>query len=156
LLKQNPKLDCALNGLNESQRAQAINSYELGRAYENAGQMDLARNAYIEALKKNQTFTEAQEALEYLPGGNIPYWRDVRNWIGQLGQPVGEIVIFLLGLYILIYRIWPWLRSFHEPRLDIQGFDKGATGLEISKGMEAMLEESLMQVETGGGTHIHI
>lgn len=157
LLKQDPKLDCALNGINESQRAQAINSYELGRAYENASQVDLARNAYIEALKKNQTFTEAQQALEYLPGGNIPYWRDARSWIGRWGQPVGEIVIFLLGLYILISRIWPWLRSFYkEPRLDIQDFDKGATGLEIGKGMGAMMEESLMQLETSGGAHVHL
>jgi tetratricopeptide (TPR) repeat protein len=146
LLQQYPTLPCALNGINESQRALAINFYELGRDYENAGQVDLARSAYIEALKKNQTFTEAQKALEYLPGGNIPYWRDVRSWIGRWGLPVGEIVIFLLGLYILRYRIWPWLWSFCKRPLDIQEFDNKATGLEIGKVMMAMVEESLMRL----------
>lgn len=197
LLKQDPQLDCASKGISESQRLHAINSYELGRAYENAGQVDLARNAYIEALKKNQTFTKAQQALEYLPGGNIPYWRVVRSWIGRWGQPVGEIAIFLLGLYIILLKsqILPWLKSqilswllsfckprldihnldigatgqlrilpwlltwllsLFKPRLDIKEFDKGATGLEIGKGMEAMVEESLMQLENGGGAHVHL
>lgn len=200
LLKQDPQLDCALKGISESQRLHAINSYELGRAYENAGQVKEARDAYVAALKKYPNYSPAQEALEnvsdnkfaavqtlanlgyyaeaadrlkkvveenpsievpknlkYLPGGNIPIWEYVRSRIERWGQPVVEIVIFLLGLYVLRWRIWPRIKGICEPRLDIQEFDKGTTGLEIGKGMEAIVEESLMRLVTEDEpTRVHL
>jgi tetratricopeptide (TPR) repeat protein len=107
---------------------------------------------YTEAADRLKTVVEENPGIEvpenltYLPGGNIPLWGYLRSLIQRWGQPVGEIVILLLGVCILILRILPWLWSLYKPRLDIQDFDNGATGLQIGKGMMAMMEESLMQL----------
>lgn len=96
--------------------------------------------------------------LEYLPGRSIFLWGDIRDWIEIWGQPLAEIVIFVLGLYILRWRIWPWIKGvFFKPKLDIKAFDKGATDMEIGTGMMAMVEGSLMQIgqELGHG-YVHI
>ena len=66
LLKENSNLECAQKGKNKAEaalHAQAEQFYQLGKAYEAAGQLELAREAYINALKKNPTHENAQNTL---------------------------------------------------------------------------------------------
>ncbi len=157
LLKQNPKLDCALNGINESLRAQALNFYELGRAYENAGQVKEANDAYANALQKYPTFGDAQEALARLNGGVLTKAYKLYTWLLPALEIIVVIAIFAFIIFILYYKITPWIMGlFGRPRLDIQDFNNGATGLEIGKGMMAMVEESLMQLGENVQARVHL
>lgn len=189
LLKQNPNLTCAQDGIQDAQRFLTIKSYEIGQAYENASQFNEARVAYIETLKNYPGYIPAQKALEkvsnnkfaavqtlanlgyyteaaarlkavidenpgtkvpddleYLPGRSIFLWGYIRNLIEIWGQTLAEIVIFGLGLYILGWRIGPWIKGSFKTKLDIKPFDEGATGLQLGTGMMAMVEGSLMQI----------
>jgi hypothetical protein len=52
----------------------------------------------------------------------------------------------------LVVISWITLRTERKPRLDIQDFDNGAAGLEIGKGLSALVEQSLRQIgEQPGG-----
>ena len=95
--------------------------------------------------------------VEYLPGRSLFLWGDIRNLIEIWGQPLVEIAIFVLGLYVLRFRIWPLIKGFFKPKLDIKEFDDVATDLKIGKGMMAMVEGSLIQIgqEVGHG-YVHL
>ncbi len=68
MLKQNPNLECAQAGIIAVKRAQAEEFYELGQAYENAGQREEAGKAYTSAIEKDTTFMKAQWALANVSG----------------------------------------------------------------------------------------
>ena len=199
LLIQNPNSSCAQKGIQDARRFLAINSYEIGKAFENASQFNEARLAYIETLKTSPNYIPAQEALErvsndkfasvqalanlgyyteaaarlktiidenpgskvprdleYLPGRSIFLWGYMRNWIEIWGQPLAEIVIFLLGLYVLRYRIGPWMLGLFKIKWDIKEFNP-APDLDIGKGMMAMVEGAFMQIgKESGHEHLHL
>jgi len=142
LLKQNSTFDCAQNGSLALQRAEARNLYEQGLAYEKANQVDAAKTAYADALKKDPNFSNASEALARMNGGVL---RNILTLVYNSLTPYVELVVVILILILFIKRI---LIAFCKPRLDILDFDKGATSLEIGKGMTAMVEEKIKWFET--------
>ena len=183
LLKNDTYRDCALAGIRELQDAQAKKHYELGQAYEDAKQYDLAYPEYKKALEINSSYNEAQTALtnvsnpfaavrtlsdrglyteageslkkvveenpgidvpedlKYLLGEKIFFWR-LPWWIRTLG----ELVLALLIVFLVVRRIY----NLRKPRLDIEDFDKGATNLDIGKGLAAMVEVSFKQIGESG------
>nr|AAU83851.1 hypothetical protein GZ34G5_18 [uncultured archaeon GZfos34G5] len=184
LLKNNTDLTCAQSGINKSRQKKAEEFYHLGEEHREARQYDLARSAYIEALKINSSYNESHEALawvsgdpfaavrtladmgryteaegrlkkvieqnpgidvpeelEYLLGEKIFFWR-LPWWI----RPLGELFIALLIVFLVVRRIY----NLRKPRLDIEDFDKGATNLDIGKGLAAMVEVSFKQIGESG------
>jgi len=150
LLKQNSTLTCAQNGSLEVQRAEANESYELGRAYEKANQVDAAKAAYVAALKIDPNFSNATNALARMNGGVL---RNILTLLYNYLTPFVEFVAVILIFILFIRRIFPWIKAFCKPRLDILDFDKGATGLDIGKGMKAMVEEKIKWFEKDSHTH---
>jgi tetratricopeptide (TPR) repeat protein len=198
LLKGEQKPACAQTGLAEIVRVREQASLHLGRGkvYEAGGDREAARDAYIEALKVDPTFSEAQTALDRVlmpenttdsvgfaqvralanygfneeaakklqeivenkpdtdvPGslryritGTIPYLELPRSYLERVARTVGGVLavvaILALALFSLWKRVWPWFRSLLIESLDIQDFDKGATTLDIGKGVAARVEET--------------
>lgn len=79
--------------------------------------------------------------LTYLFGDKIFFWR-LPWWI----RPLGELVLALLIVFLVVRRIY----NLRKPRLDIEDFDKGATNLDIGKGLAAMVEVSFKQIGESG------
>jgi len=181
LLKNDTYSDCALAGIRELQADQAKNHYELGQAYEEAQQYDLAREEYKKALEINSSYKDAQTALsnvsdlftavrtltkmglyteareslkkvvEENPGIDVPedlkYLRgeEIFFWILPWGiRPLVELLVVVIGVLV----VWLICRRIasRKPRLDIEDFDKGATNLDIGKGLAAMVEVSFKQI----------
>jgi tetratricopeptide (TPR) repeat protein len=216
---------CALAGIKELHHAQAEELYNLGKIYEEQNQLNDARSAYIDALKKDPNFSDVQNALarisdpfaevrtlannglyteavdrfkkvvennpnisvpedlNYLFGGKISFWRWLKlqnePWIRPFGEIVVLIAIVGLVLIAIYHRIWPRIKGFFKPplklwtrikgffkhplklwtrikgflkpqlKLNIEDFDKGATGLDIGKGMKTLVEESYTQLGEG-------
>jgi tetratricopeptide (TPR) repeat protein len=198
LLKKEPH--CATKGIDEiiKIRAAAFQKYEKGKAFEAAADLKASEAAYIQALKINPTYKEAQQALqrvlqqpksenqkesdiilglanrgfypeaterlkkiietnpkaeelkelEHLAGGKIPEWRYFRHqFFAWYVLPGIEIAVALL---IIIYLL-RLLQDLYKPRLDIEDFEKGATALEIGKGLSAMIEEQYKNLGFQGG-----
>jgi tetratricopeptide (TPR) repeat protein len=146
VLQQYPNLACASNGINESQRVQAINFYEKGLAYEKANLVDAAKAEYTGALKIDSNFSNATEALARLNGGIFTQTYTLYTFLRPKLEYIVVGAIGLLALFVLIFQILPRIRGFLKPSLDIQEFDKGATGLDIGKGLKAMVGASYKQL----------
>lgn len=120
--------------------------YELGKAYEEAGELELARKAYINALKMDPYFIDAREALGRVNKSGI-----IEMIIGVI-KPLSEIFLLIVIIILVSLAIWrrfrPWMCDYLKQRsyLDIKSFEKGATKLEIGKGLELKVEEELHQI----------
>ncbi|KYK30242.1 MAG: hypothetical protein AYK19_04690 [Theionarchaea archaeon DG-70-1] len=119
--------------------------YKLGIAYEEAGELELARKAYINALKMDPYSIDAREAL-----GRINRAGKIEMIIGAI-KPLSEIfLLFVIGILVPL-AVWrrfrPWICDYLKQKtyLDIKSFEKGATELEIGKGLELKVEEELNQ-----------
>ncbi|MFZ3382522.1 MAG: DUF4332 domain-containing protein [Candidatus Methanoperedens sp.] len=112
--------------------------------------------ARLKKVVEDNPGTKMPKDLDYLPGRSIFLWGYIRNWIEIWGQPLAEIVIFLLGLYVLRYRIGPWMLGLFKIKWDIKEFNT-APDLDIGKGMMAMVEGSFMQIgKESGHEHLHL
>ncbi len=112
--------------------------------------------ARLKKVVEDNPGAKVPKDLEYLPGRSIFLWGYIRNWIEIWGQPLAEIVIFLLGLYVLRYRIGPWMLGLFKLKWDIKEFNT-ASDLDIGKGMMAMVEGSFMQIgKESGHEHLHL
>lgn len=150
LLMNDSQLGCAKEGLLALQSEVSNSHYELGQAYETANQADAAHDAYADALKTDPNNSKAKKALARVNGGALTSaYTLLRPW----GEILAAIAIFALVIYALFQRIIPWIFGFCKPRLDIQDFDKGATELEIGKGMPAMVEEAIRWFEKESHPH---
>jgi tetratricopeptide (TPR) repeat protein len=160
LLQQNPNLTCALNGSLEVQRAQAINLYEQGLAYEKANQVDAAKAAYVGALKIDPNFSNATEALARMNGGILTLAYTLYTFLRPALEIIVVIAIVLLAfafvILITIFKIRHWIKGLLRPSLDIGDFDKGATGLEINKGLRAMVQEKYIMLGHERGMRFNI
>lgn len=156
LLQQYPTLPCALNGVNESQHALAINLYEQGLAYEKANQVDAARAAYLGALKIDPNFSNATEALYRLNGGILTKAYSLYTFLRPILEYIVVGAIVVIVLYTLKFQIYPLIKGFKKPSLDIGDFDKGATGLEINKGLGAMVQEKYIMLGHEGRTRVNL
>jgi hypothetical protein len=97
------------------------------------------------AVKEAEPQLRVPKELQYLPGGGPEYWRKLAHWY-EVRKP------FLAALFAgLVVISWITLRTERKPRLDIQDFDNGAAGLEIGKGLSALVEQSLGQLGEGPG-----
>jgi len=140
LLAQNKELACAQAGLD------FVKVFALA----DLGLYSEAKTQLAEAVKEHPD-TEVPDGLEYLVGGKLGLWRSVKQLTYPLWLPLGELVVFLLILPLvwlaLRWRIVPWARGFRRlpPRLDVQAFDDGATGLTLGKGLAAKLEEDIQR-----------
>jgi hypothetical protein len=131
LLEKDPDLICAQEGVQEAEAAlsiQADHLCQLGRSYEEAGQLELAREAYIDALRKTPTKTDAQEGLTRIDQSEFAPVRTLAD-LGFLsvaaelleeivkekpGLPVPEDIKYLLGGEVS----WLWkVRRLVEPML---------------------------------------
>lgn len=131
LLEKNPDLICAQEGIQEAETAlsiQADHLCQLGRSYEEAGQLELAREAYIDALKKTPTKTDAQDGLiridqsEFAPVrtlADLGFFSEAAELLEEMvkekpGLLVPEDMKYLLGGEVS----WLWkLRRLVEPML---------------------------------------
>ncbi len=160
LLNQTPDLPCARAGILAVQNARANKSYELGRAYENASQVDEAKGAYLDALKNNSTFIDAQEALARLNGGILTLAYSWYLWLRSALEIIVAVAIVLIAITLIILiaivKIYPWIKGFKRPGLDIGDFDKGATDLEISKGLGAMVQEKYIMLGQEGSMRVNL
>jgi tetratricopeptide (TPR) repeat protein len=180
LLKNNTDLTCAQSRINKSRQKKAEEFYNLGEVYREARQYELARKAYIEALKINSSYNESHEALAWVSGDPFAAVRTLADMglYTEAGERFKEVIEenpgidvpeeleYLLGGKIFFWRlpwwIWPMdkliiavlvmlqIRNLLRPRLDIEDFDKGATNLEIGKGLAAMVEMSFKQIGESG------
>ena len=121
LLNQTPDLQCAKDGILAVQSALAIKSYELGRAYENASQVTEAKSAYLDALKNNSTFIDAQEALARLNGGILTLTYSWYMWLRPWLEIIVAVAIVLLAIVLAALIIWfkiiPLIKGFLKQSL---------------------------------------
>ncbi len=120
---------------------------------------------YTEAVDKLKKVVEdnpnisVPEDLQYLFGGKISIWRWLKLQIVPWIQPIGEILVLIaiavLAGFGIYYRVFPWISGFSNPKLDIEDFDQGATGLDIGKGMKALVEESYKKLGEGS-PRVHV
>ena len=107
---------------------------------------------YKEAREKLLVVIEADhqlpvpKELQYLPSGGPEGWRKLAHWYEVRKSYFAALFAGLVVIW------WIAVRTERKPRLDIQDFDNGATGLEIGKGLSALVEQSLGQLgERPGG-----
>jgi tetratricopeptide (TPR) repeat protein len=110
------------------------------RTLADMGRYTEAEERLKKVIEKNPGI-DVPEELEYLLGEKIFFWR-LPWWI----RPLGELVLILAIVFLVVRRIY----NLRKPRLDIEDFDKGATNLDIGKGLAAMVEVSFKQIGESG------
>ncbi len=148
LLKNETTRGCAQDGLQTLNQEQAVYLFEQGSVFEKSNQVNAAHDAYVEALKIDPNNSAAKEALFRVNGGAFRYGlNSIYNGLSLLVEAVALSLGIILFFYAVIWRIHPWIRDLCKPRLNINEFDKGATNLEIGKGLGAMVEEKIKSFE---------
>ena len=152
LLRENPNLECAQKGKRIAEAAlhvQAGHYYERGQAYEAAGEMELAREAYIDALKKDPTFVEATKELNHANKDIITRAKKIFLQSPKIFVEVllKSVILVLAGLAAW-WRIRPWICSSirNRSRLNIEYFDEGPLNLKIGRGLATMVEDEFKDI----------
>jgi hypothetical protein len=133
------------------QQAQQVTNekFHSVRKLANLGFYDKANEKFQEVIEANPQ-DEVPEDLKYLSGGKIPIWRDFKLQIEPCLLPEIEILVAALSLYIIV----TFILNFRKPRLDVQDFENGGTAPEIGKGLAAMIEEQLQNIDSLGRSSI--
>jgi tetratricopeptide (TPR) repeat protein len=106
---------------------------------------------YAEAREKLKKVIEANPTaivpadLEYLSGGKIAPWRQFLHALEPFGQPIVEMIIAVLLVILLVSML---KRLIYQESLNIEGFEKGGSELEIGKILAAMVEEELQNADS--------
>lgn len=160
-LRADPTFDevsAALDSLLQSPTAPTTfeQRLEVVRALERAGLHEAAVEELKEAVKAHPGESLPPD-MRNLVGGTVSPWGEFRGWIDPRRSTAvdflrfaAEVLILLLLLWVIFGRLVPWIRRQRGLRLDIQDFDKGATGLELSKAFSALVEEALRECDTSG------
>lgn len=134
-------------------KAEAMQLYKDGVAFEKSGQRELAREAYINALRKNPDLDEASEALYRIETGTFldslaNLLETLNKDLKVIGGAILTVIIILLAYLAIWWRILPWIANSirNKPQLDIECFDMGATNLDIGKGLAAKVEDEFKKV----------
>jgi tetratricopeptide (TPR) repeat protein/ADP-ribose pyrophosphatase YjhB (NUDIX family) len=149
------KEPCARIGMAKAEKAlheQAERLYRIGEALDKAGQEELALEAYISAVKKDPDYTDPIQALDQRAKAKL-------NLISKITEKFGgfleisfeellKFIILILALLVFFLKCVPWIAgSFqNKPRLHIECFDKGSTGLELGKGLDMRVEDEFKKV----------
>ncbi|RCV64113.1 Tetratricopeptide (TPR) repeat [Methanophagales archaeon] len=134
------------SGCNKAQTAltNVSNPFAEVRTLLNMGLYTEAGERLKEAIKENPG--DVPEGLKYHFMRNMSAWGYFRIWTEPFIRPIGEILTFVgIGL-LIVWLIYLWIGYSRKPRLDIQDFDKGATDLDLGKGLAAMVEVSFKQI----------
>ncbi|MGC1121302.1 MAG: NUDIX domain-containing protein [Candidatus Methanofastidiosia archaeon] len=149
------KEPCARTGMTRAEKAlqeQAKRLYRIGEALDKAGHEELATEAYISAVKKDPDYTDPIQALDQKAKVKLNV---ISKIIGKFGgfleilfEELFKFMILILALLVFFLKCVPWIvNSFRsKPRLDIECFDKGSTGLELGKGLEMRVEDEFKKV----------
>jgi tetratricopeptide (TPR) repeat protein len=154
LLTENSTSICAKSGIGNATNGSILRLLKLGESYNLSNQTNEARIAYNEALKKDPNNDTAINALKNIAivvpdtGINV-YIENINNFLYYILY----FFALIFGLYLICIalklKIYPWWKEIDKPRLDIQDFDKGATELDIGKGLTSMVEESIIRNTKG-------
>lgn len=149
--------DCARAGLaavRVKEKAKGPVAITRARALADYGLHEQARTLIQEQLAAD-AIKHVPADLQYLSGGKLPFWREIRRDLEPWARPLLEITAAVVLLILLVGLV---VRRFAKPTLVIEEFD--AAGLEdqsLAKDFSSIIRSHLNRMVAGShGGHISL
>jgi hypothetical protein len=100
------------------------------------------RTEAMTAIRKAAQSSDVPKNLLYLGGGSIGFWREVKDWMLDLGMPLAQMA----GVLLLLCMLWRYF--FGKPTVEIADFVDASITPAVGRNVTAMFREHLKRFAT--------